>query len=198
MAMKELFLDELMQHGGSPGYSAYAELSEEKNGLQRCLFVDLYVANPSSAKQAAKDAGYKSATACAALMRNQLVQAAIAEQMNKRIERTRITQDRILQELAIIGFSNLEHYTVDPETGFVEAISGMPEHVMRAISSVKFIVTIDEDGKETRRTEIKLWDKVAALHLAGKHLGMFVEKVSGSIDVNVKQKWQIGNVEIVF
>lgn len=196
---QEIFLHELVERSRAAGYSPYQELYESRNGKQRCLFVDCYVADPSSAWRAAQAAKYKGGPLVAVqLMKDDLIKAAIAEKMNERQERTRITQDRILQELAIIAFSNLEDYKIDPDTGFIQPREGMPEHVLRAISSVKFVVTVDSDGNERRETTVKLWDKVAALHLAGKHLGMFEEKLRLAVDVAVKQKWEVGGREIVF
>jgi phage terminase small subunit len=183
-----MYLEEIAAQSQS---SPYEELGRAKNGLQKQRFVDHYVTDPSSATQAARRAKYakiSSADTAMKLLNEPLVQAAIAEKMNERIERTKITQDRILQELAIIGFSNLDNYQMNPATGFVSNQDGAPDYVMRAISSIKFITTIDEDGNTTIKTEIRLWDKLAALRMMGQHLG----------ELTVRQKWNVGGKEIIF
>ena len=93
--------------------TAYERLAASRNGAQRCRFVDYYVEDPSSATAAAKAAGYKSRDMkqrAHELMSDPLVAAAIAQKMNERKHRTMITQDRVLNELAVIGFSDVGHY----------------------------------------------------------------------------------------
>lgn len=179
----------------------YDELADTPNGSQRCRFVDMYVMDPSSAKGAAINAGYAPKYAVERaweLMTDDLVAAAVAQKMQERLERTMITQDRVLHELAILSFSDLSHYDIDPATGFVKPAKGVPEYVMRAISAIKFIVVTDEDGNVTRRTEFKLWSKDNAMALAMRHLGMLQDKLKIEAEVTTKQTWKVGDREITF
>ncbi len=154
--------------------SPYDELAASRNGKQRCRFVDEYLITPV-AGEAVTAAGYKTRNPRQRgweLMCTPLVAAAIAQKMQERMDRTQITQDRVLNELAILSFSSLDDYDIDPVTGSVSVVAGAAEYAVRAISSIKCTVTKDEDGTETRHTEIRLWDKLSALKLMAKHLGI--------------------------
>ena len=109
------------------------------------------------------------------------VYAAIQEAMAKRSERTQITADDVLEELAKIGFANMEDYIKVTEDGdpFVD-LSSMTRAQAAAISEV----TVDdltegrgEDSRQVRRVRVKFHDKKSALVDIGKHLGMFKTKV---------------------
>ena len=80
-------------------------------------------------------------------------------------------------ELAKIAFVNANE-VIDPKTATVRE-DAVPEDTA-AIQSVK-VKTFGEDGLER---EIKMADKLKALELLGKHLGMFKDKVelSGSLE----------------
>lgn len=166
-------------------------------------FCDEYLID-LNATQAAIRAGYSEKTACeqgARLLANVKVQAYIQKRKIDRIERTEITQDMVLQELANIAFSNAADYaavvekdaTIQCENGAlmplydekgnpvkyrtVEPVltSDLTENQKRALSVIKK----GRDG-----FEIKPYDKIRALELLGKHLGMFTEKVEVSGEMN--------------
>jgi phage terminase small subunit len=148
-------------------------------------FVDEYLVD-LNATEAYRRAGYTSNSKAAEvggcrLLKDPKVAAAVALAMEARAKRTHITQDQILQELALLGLSNLQHYIID-EYGQVRLADGVPAAAMRAVSSIKRKVYADENGNETVETEIKLWDKPGSLRMAGQHLGMFVERVKHSGD----------------
>ncbi len=181
---------------GSSGHTVYDQLSDRWKSV-----VDHYVLNPTFFQDAVKAAGFSKRNLnrkAYELYHDPRMQAAIAEKMNDRIERTMITQDRILQELAIIAFSDLRNYDIDPATGQIALQPGVPDYVMRAVSSIKFITVIDEAGHERRTLEFKLWDKMGALRMVGQHLAMFTDKLTINGEIDVRQKWDIGGKEIVF
>src|SRR5699024_4240933 len=105
------------------------------------------------------------------------IQARIAKAMAERSRRTGVNADRVVMELAKIAFVNAND-VIDMETATVKA-GALPEDTA-AIQSVK-IKTFGEDGLER---EIKMADKLRALELLGRHLGMFKDKVelSGSLE----------------
>ncbi len=150
------------------------------NRRQR-LFVDEYLID-LNATQAALRAGYKARTAYATGAENLKkpeIKAAIDSAIAERSARTQITQDQVLQELAILLKSDVRNFRVDDETGELVLIDGAPDSAWRAVSSVKHrrIVTgRGEDRETTYEVEFRLWDKPAAARLAGQHLGMYVEK----------------------
>lgn len=184
------------QRGVMGSVSAYDQLSE-----RHALVVDYYIMDPSSFRKACLDAGYAKkhiGNTSHRIHHLPLVQAAISEKMQDRMERTMITQDRVLHELAIFAFSDLRNYTINPKTGQLSLPSGVPDYVMRAVSSIKFTTVVDEAGHERRTLEFKLWDKPAALRMMGQHLAMFTDKLDVRGELDVRQKWLIGGKEIVF
>lgn len=133
----------------------------------RKRFVEEYLKD-LNATQAAIRAGYSAKTAneqAARLLANVSIQAEIQRRQKDRSKRTEITQDRVLQELASIGFAKGTDYASIAD-GCVEIKSTdtLTETQKAAITAIKET----KDG-----VEIKLADKVKALELIGKHLGMF-------------------------
>jgi len=54
---------------------------------------------------------------------------------------------------------------------------------MRAVASIKKRIRCDEDGVITTETELKLWDKPAALRMAGQHFKMFTDQTEIRVTV---------------
>lgn len=133
-----------------------------------------------NATQAAIRAGYSPDTAkeigCENLTKPN-IRACIDREMAERSKRTGVNADRVVQELAKIAFVNAVD-VIDTETATVKE-DALPEDTA-AIQSVK-VKTFGDDGLER---EIKMADKLKALELLGKHMGMFKYKVelSGTLD----------------
>ncbi len=141
-------------------------------------FVEEYLVD-LNATQAAIRAGYSAKTAVVQgprLLGIVQVAAAIAAGKEARNERTGITQDRVLEELGLLAFSDVTHYSVDDD-GNMELTEGAPEAAARAVSSIKRRIRFDEDGNKTVEVELKLWDKPGPLKLAGRHVGLFPDRV---------------------
>lgn len=133
-----------------------------------------------NATQAAIRAGYSQKTASETgyeNLRKPQISEKIQEAMKERSERTAITQDMVLKELAKIGFSDLRKAltsngalidTQDWDDGFAGAVASV-EIVKRQSGEY------DDDGKPIMDHvhKIKTWDKVSALDKLGKHLGLF-------------------------
>lgn len=145
-------------------------------------FVDEYLID-LNATQAAIRAGYSATNADVTgprLLGNVRIAEAVAVAMKARSERTEVTADMVLRELARIGFSDvLEHYVLGDD-GRVSLSEAAPAGATRAVSSMKRKVRTftREDGSEevSIEVEFKVWDKNTALHNIGKHLGMFVDR----------------------
>lgn len=137
-----------------------------------------------NATQAAIRAGYSPKTANeqgARLLANVSVQEAIAKAMAERSKRTGISQDRVIQELARIAFVNPQN-VINPKDASVKADA--TEDDLACIQSVKVKTMSGEKGSSVER-EIKLNDKMKALELLGKHLGMFKDKVELDADMGL-------------
>lgn len=106
------------------------------------------------------------------LLRNVKVSEYIAERIQDLQQRTEITQDRVLQELATIAFSKVTDY-VEIRAGqvFIKDTCTMDDNQIRAIASIK---------EGANGIEIKMYGKEKALELLGRHLGMFTDKVEVS------------------
>lgn len=103
------------------------------------------------------------------MLRNVKVADYIAERMQARQERTEITQDRVLEELAAIAFARATDYAeVRDDQVFIKDTAGLSENQIKAIAGIK-------QGKFG--IEVKLNDKEKALELLGRHLGMFKDRV---------------------
>jgi len=143
-------------------------------------FVEEYIVS-LNATQAAIRAGYSAETARAQgsrLLTNADIERAIASAKEARSKATGITAERVIEELAVLAFSDVTHYDVDDE-GNVTLAAGAPSNAHRAISAIKRRISTDKDGAVTREVELKLWDKPGPLKLAGRHVNVagFFDKV---------------------
>lgn len=140
------------------------------------LFVQEYLID-LNATAAARRAGYSEKNADkigSELLGKTRVSAAIREAMAEREKRTAITQDRVLNELAAVAFANGADFArVTDRYGAVEFIptDELDPNKKRAVSSIK-------QGRDG--TEVKTYDKIRALELLGKHLGLFGDKASAA------------------
>lgn len=126
-----------------------------------------------NATQAAIRAGYSPDTAYSIGQENLKkpeIKTRIAKAMAERSRRTGVNADRVVMELAKIAFVNAND-VIDVNTAIIKP-DAAPEDTA-AIQSVK-VKTFGEDGLER---EIKMADKLKALELLGKHMGMFKDKV---------------------
>ncbi|MFS8534854.1 MAG: terminase small subunit [Limnochordales bacterium] len=143
-------------------------------------FVEEYLVD-LNATQAAIRAGYSPKTARAIGAENltkPAIQEAIETAMAERSRRTGITQDRVLRELARIAFVNApDVINMDDATLRTDA----SEDDTAAIASVKVKRFPTAEGEGVER-EIRLADKLRALELLGKHLGMFKD---AAVNLNV-------------
>ena len=151
---------------------------------QKC-FVDEYLLD-LNATQAAIRAGYSAKNADKIgpeLLGNTRVADAVSVKMAERSRRTGINQDRVVQELARVAFVNPKN-VIDTKTG--EIRSDATEDDLACIQSVKVKETKTARSTTVER-EVKLADKMRALELLGKHLGMYKDKVdlNADLDLNI-------------
>lgn len=144
-------------------------------------FVEEYLID-LNATQAAIRAGYSPETAQQIGSENlskPVISSAIAKAMAERAKRTGVNADRVVMELAKIAFVNAANLINAEDATLKEDAT---EEDTAAILSVKVKTFPTKDGEGIER-EIKMADKLKALELLGKHLGMFKDKVelSGSL-----------------
>lgn len=162
----------------TPDDQPTVKLSVKHEAFVKEYLVDL------NATQAAIRAGYSADTAKqqgSRLLTNIDVQGAIAAAMAARAQRTQITADMVLAELAKLGFSNMADYMRAGPNGHPYLdFSKLTRDQAAALVEVTVEDLTDgrgEDAREVRRVKFKLADKRAALVDIGKHLGMFAQRV---------------------
>jgi len=157
-------------------------------------FIDEYMVD-LNATQAAIRAGYSAKTASdigRQLVRKTPVAKAIAERQQVISERVGVTAERIVEELAKIGFANMLDYITIGSNGdpFVD-LSKLSRDQASAIAEVTVEDFVDgrgEDARVVRKIKFKLHDKRASLVDLGRHIGMFKERVE--LDGQVTVTWQ--------
>lgn len=131
-----------------------------------------------NATQAAIRAGYSAKTADRIgpeLLGKTCVREAIEAAKAKRAERTQITADKVLNELAKIGFADIRN--IFDADGNLLSPASLPDDVAAAVSALELITVSKGKGEVEHVAKIKLADKRAALVDLGKHLGLFRERV---------------------
>ena len=153
--------------------------------------------------KAAIAAGYskKSAHVTASrMLKNAKIKLAVLEIEQSQEKRIEITTDKILQELALIAFSDPAHYIeIEPDGNMrVLPFGDMPPGASRAIKGVKTSHKIKEEAAAGERAdkpsetvilhsslEYSHHDKMKALELLGKNKKLFIDvkEVRGEVDL---------------
>ena len=139
---------------------------------QQRMFVEKYL-GCLDAPEAAKFAGYADSTcktAKAGLLQQPKIQAAISIAREARVNRTQIDSDKVVEELAMIGFFNFKD--LFDEAGQLIPIEDMPDRCGHVIASI----TEKVDQALNVTTTIKIHSKLDALKMIAQHLGMLVDR----------------------
>ena len=139
-------------------------------------FVDEYILD-LNATQAAIRAGYseKGATVRGAeLLANRNVAAVIEAAKQRREKRTEITADRVLEGLAAVAFGDLR--TLFSDTGALISPSDLPDAAAKMLAGIEVSTVNRGEGDVEHVAKVKTNDRLKALELLGKHLGMFVDR----------------------
>ena len=128
-------------------------------------FVDEYLVD-LNATQAAIRAGYSKKTAYSigvSNLKKPEIQAAIQKRQKSAAEKLEITRERVLKELASIGFAKATDF-LTIQGGRVLIKAALAADKLAALASVK---------EGMYGVEVKLADKARALEMLGKYLGLF-------------------------
>lgn len=160
------------------------ELTDKQQRFCEEYIVDL------NATKAAERAGYSSKTAEAIGFENlkkPKIQKEIERLKKARSKRTQITADRVLKELARIGYSKITDYLEVVERNITIGYKkdGTPITERKKVVEIKETAEMDPDKipavsqiKQTKHgISLKLYDKPAALKDLGRHLKLFTDKV---------------------
>jgi phage terminase small subunit len=158
---------------------AYAQTLTETNGKgNQTRAAQLCGASETNAK----NVGY-------VMMGLPQVKSAIAVLMDERCKKFDITSERILQEIAALGFANMKDYLTFGENGEVNVDwTKLTDEQAKAISEVTIETypertgETDEEGKpkfeDVKRIRFKLHDKKGSLELLGRHHKLFTDNVA--------------------
>jgi phage terminase small subunit len=160
----------------NPGHERYAQ--ELAKGLDQ--------------DEAYRVAGYTGGkTAASRLANRPEVIARVAEIQARAAVRAEVSVEKVLRELALLGFANMADYMRagadgDPYLDFSD-LTREQAAALTEVTVEDFREGRGEDGRNVRRVKFKLADKRAALVDIGRHLGMFKDKVehSGSMVINI-------------
>ena len=162
-----------------------------------------------NATQAAIRAGYSPKTAeqtASRLLRNVKVQEYIAKRQKELSRSTEITQERVIKELALIAFSNNADYAhvvekkmqVEAGGALVDVLDKDGKPVMYRTVEPVLTEELTEEQKRALAVikkgrdglEVKSCDKVKALELLGKHLGIFTDKIEANVNDTIRSELQ--------
>lgn len=144
-----------------------------------------YIVEGNTADDAFEMAGYKRQTQNAyRLKRRPDVSARIAELMERGLKRHDITVDRIMEEYAKLGFSDIRQ-AFDAE-GRLLLPKDIPDSLAGAVTALEINTVERGEGTVEHVAKFKLADKRSALADMGKHLNMFTEDIT--IKAEVVQK----------
>ncbi|HOS09826.1 MAG TPA: terminase small subunit [Smithellaceae bacterium] len=159
-------------------------------------FVDEYLID-FNATQAAIRAGYSPDTANeqgSQLLARPDIRELVAEGQKAIAERTQTFQDNAVDELKIVGFSDLADFLTVKEGGIVEqkSFDQLTKAQTKCIKKIKQTVRTSHssDGTilhQTATLEVELHDKLKALELLGRHLGMFNDtlRLEGALPLTI-------------
>jgi len=147
-------------------------------------FVDEYLVD-FNATQAALRAGYSKKTANTIAAQN-LAKLSIQTEISRRQKdlqrRTEVSQDRVVKELARVAFSNATNAVqVQPRT--IVGADGKEIVIQTVVLTATAELTDDQRAaisqikQGANGIEIKMYDKLKALELLGRHIGMFNDKL---------------------
>lgn len=159
-----------------------------KDGLNelRLRFIDEYMVdlNASAAYRRVRPAAKNADVHSHKLIKEPAVRAEVNRRRAALSKKAGVTVERIVAELALIGFANMADYMRpgadgDPVLDFSK-LSRDQAAALTEVTVEDFRDGRGEDARDVRRVKFKLADKRAALVDLGKHLQMFVEKIEHS------------------
>ena len=150
-----------------------------------------YIKAPENQSQAAIDAGFSPNTAAvkaSVMMRDERIRKRIAELMEERNKRNRVSADYVLMRL--VEIDQMDVLDILNDDGSLKPIRDWPKIWRTTLSGFDLsstIMNMNEDSIETILKKIKWPDKVKNLELIGKHVDVnaFKERleVSGTVTI---------------
>jgi phage terminase small subunit len=141
-------------------------------------FIEEYLID-LNATRAAVRAGYSEKTAYrigAELLHKTSVSNVIDAALEERAKRTEVTADRVLKELAVLAFTDFRKAVIWGPDG----VTPLPSDELTDEEAAIVAEVSETTTKDGGSIKAKRYDKLKALELLGRHLGMFRDKVEHS------------------
>lgn len=159
--------------------------------VRQSEFIDAFIANKGNASRAAIAAGYSEVGARvqgSRLLADPNIRAAIDKKLAITAAAAGLTIERVQAEIARNAFADPRRL-VDPETGKLKPLHELDDDTAATIASIENEELFEGSGKDRERVgtlvKVKTNDKMKALELAGRHLGMFTEKVDVRVGIGI-------------
>lgn len=151
-----------------------------------------YIKNPENQSQAAIDAGFSPNTAAvkaSVMMRDERIQKRIAELMEERNKRTRVSADYVL--LRLVEIDQMDVIDILNDDMSIKPVSEWPKVWRQYLTGFELADMFEGRGDEKELVgilkKIKWPDKVKNLELIGKHVDVMAFKerleVSGTLTI---------------
>jgi phage terminase small subunit len=152
----------------------YPQLSKKQ---QR--WVDFYLNDPKKdIEKAARLAGYTESfcvTQAKRQFKKQLTNIVVKMEEERVWTKLQISHERVVQEMANIAFSNLDNFLIDDPENPGKKVVDFSKATSQDIAALGSYT--EEETKKGKRVKITMHDKLAALQMLGKSMGMFKERV---------------------
>jgi phage terminase small subunit len=165
------------------------DMEESAMNTRQTRFVEEFMVD-GNATAAAIRAGYATRSArqtASRLMTKGDVQVEIARLAQGRTERVKFTADRVLSEAANLATQSMVAF-VDTDGYLVTNMKDLPTDVVACVQEVTQDTFTNKEGFTITRVKLKLYDRLRALALVGKHVGVraFAETVAPMQDQQSK------------
>ena len=172
----------------NPRHEMFAQEVAKGSGVAEAYATAGYKPNPGNARRLKLDKAVAKRIEALLDRRNYIDETAT----KRAVEKLSITKERILEELASIGFANMADYMTagsdgDPYLDF-SSLTRAQAAALSEVTVEDFKEGRGDNARDVRRIKFKLWDKKGALVDLGKYLGYFRDKVevSGTVETMVR------------
>lgn len=172
---------------------------KKRQKFQFRAFVKEYIVDFNGTR-AAIAAGYSKTSArqqASKLLVKEKIQKLLKKEIKKRNKRVEVDQDRVIQELAMMAFSDIRD--LYDEQGKLKPLQDLDDKTAATISSFKTTTEnyFHGEGGDLKKQEniideYKRYDKVKLLELLGKHYGIF-EKDNQQKQSNITMELNYGS-----
>lgn len=161
-----------------PGRKQAAVTGTDDFSQREIMFIHYYCSNGNHGENAAIAAGYAQKTArqqASRMLANERIKAQIDRVMGKAMAKLEITVERVLAEVARLGFADIRK-CFNPD-GTLKPLHELDDDTAAALVGMEVIEIEDNGTVRVVAKKFKFADKKGSLELLGKHLKMWTDKV---------------------